>query len=124
MPGSPKSTLTLALVWDYKLLPGYALTSAVNGVYHSRTALQATQPGFQGTPIQYSSDYKTVNLNVALKHSGWQGSLYSTNVFNTRSILAPPSIPNGIINGEVNKLTNDYVVNQPRTIGLRIGYRF
>jgi len=124
MPGSPKSTLTLALVWDYNLLPGYALTSALNGVYHSRTALQATQPGFQGTPIQYSSDYKTVNLNVALKHSGWQGSLYSTNVFNTRSILAPPSIPNGIINGQVNKLTNDYVVNQPRTIGFRVGYRF
>jgi hypothetical protein len=40
-------------------------------------------------------------------------------VFDKQEILAPPSQPN-----QFDNLTNDYLVNQPRTIGLRVAYSF
>ncbi len=42
-----------------------------------------------------------------------------TNVLNRQEILAPPSQPN-----EVDNLTNEYIVNPPRELGLRVGYSF
>jgi hypothetical protein len=46
-------------------------------------------------------------------------TLYVTNVFDKQEILAPPSQPN-----QVDNLTNDYLVNPPREIGIRMGYFF
>jgi hypothetical protein len=45
--------------------------------------------------------------------------LYVTNLFEKEEFLAPPSQPNAL-----NNLTNDYLVNPPREIGLRVGYSF
>jgi hypothetical protein len=45
--------------------------------------------------------------------------LYVTNLFDHQSILVSPTQFN-----ELDKLTNDYVVDPPREIGLRFGYTF
>jgi outer membrane receptor protein involved in Fe transport len=76
-------------------------------------------PSLGTTSVQHSSTYQIVNLNIALNHKPWQVTLYATNLFDRQEILAPPSQPN-----ELGNLTNDYLVNPPRQIGLRIGYSF
>jgi iron complex outermembrane recepter protein len=118
LPGSPKNSLSASLRYDINLSPGYVLTTTLNGVLRSAVALQVA-PVVGSSTTQYSSSYEIMNLNVALLHQRWRTTLYVTNVFDKQEILAPPSQPN-----EINNLTNDYQVNPPRVIGLRVGYSF
>jgi iron complex outermembrane receptor protein len=118
LPGSPKTSVSAALIYDVNLAPGYDLTLSPNGVYRSATALQLA-PSVGTTTIQHSSSYEIVNLNVALKHNSWQATFYVTNLFDKEEILAPPSQPN-----QLDNLTNDFLVNPPREIGIRLGYKF
>jgi hypothetical protein len=69
--------------------------------------------------VQYSSTYEIMNLSAAVLHNAWRGTLYITNLFDKQNILVPPTQFN-----ELGKLTNDYVVNPPREIGLRLAYTF
>jgi iron complex outermembrane receptor protein len=118
LPGSPKTSLSAALIYDVPLSPGYDLSISANGVYRSEVALQVA-PSLGNTTVQHSSTYQIMNLSVALNHKPWRATLYVTNLFDRQEILAPPSQPN-----ELNNLTNDYLVNPPREIGLRLGYSF
>jgi hypothetical protein len=105
-------------MYDVKLSPGYVLTTTLNGVLRSAVALQVA-PVVGSSTVQYSSSYEIMNVNFALAHQRWRTTLYLTNIFDKQEILAPPSQPN-----EINNLTNDYQVNTPRVIGLRVGYSF
>jgi iron complex outermembrane receptor protein len=118
LPGSPKTSVSAALNYDVNLKPGYDLTLSVNGVYRSAMALQVA-PSVGGTTIQHSSTFEIMNLNAVLNHKPWRGTLYVRNVFDKQEILAQPSQPN-----QVENLTNDYLVNPPREIGVRVGYFF
>ena len=118
LPGSPKNSLSASLMYDVNLSPGYVLTMTVNGVYRSAVALQVA-PVVGTSTVQYSSTYEIMNLNVALAHAHWRATFYATNIFDKQEILAQPSQPN-----QINNLTNDYLVNSPRVIGLRLGYSF
>jgi iron complex outermembrane recepter protein len=116
LPGSPKTSLSAALIYDINLKPGYDLTLSTNGVYRSAVALQVA-PTLGNTTVQHSSTYEIMNLSAALNHERWRATVYVTNVFDKEEILAPPSQPN-----QVENLTNDYLVNPPREIGIRLGY--
>jgi iron complex outermembrane recepter protein len=118
LPGSPKTSLSAALIYDVNLRPGYDLTLGANGVYRSATALQLA-PSVGTTTIQHSSTYEVMNLNATLNHERWRTTLYVTNVFDKQAILAPPSQPN-----QLNNLTNDFLVSPPRQVGIRLGYYF
>jgi len=118
LPGSPKTSVSAALIYDINLSPGYVLTLSPNGVYRSATALQVA-PSVGTTTIQHSSSYQIVNFSASLTHSAWRATMYVTNAFDRQEILAPPSQPN-----QLNNLTNDYLVNQPRVIGVRVAYSF
>jgi outer membrane receptor protein involved in Fe transport len=118
LPGSPKTSVSAALIYEANLTPGYDLTLSANGVYRTAVALQVA-PSVGTTTIQHSSSYEIMNLNLMLTHKPWRATLYVTNVFDKEEILAPPSQPN-----ELNNLTNDFLVNPPREIGLRLGYSF
>ena len=118
LPGSPKSSVSAALIYDVNVAPGYLLTITPNGVYRSATALQLA-PSVGTTTIQHSSTYEIMNLNVTLTHASWHATLYVTNVFDKQEILAPPSQPN-----QLDNLSNDFLVNPPREIGVRLGYAF
>jgi iron complex outermembrane recepter protein len=118
LPGSPKNSVSAALIYDINLAPGYELTLSPNGVYRSATALQLA-PSVGTTAIQHSSTYEIMNLNVILTHLPWRATLYVTNLFDKEEILSPPSQPN-----QLDNLTNDFLVNPPREIGLRLGYSF
>jgi len=118
LPGSPKTSVSAALIYDINLTPGYDLALSANGVYRSAVALQVA-PSLGNTAIQHSSTYEIMNLNAVLNHKPWSATFYVTNVFDKEEILAPPSQPN-----QVDNLTNDYLVNPPREIGVRVGYSF
>ena len=118
MPGSPKNSVSGALIYDINLTPSYLLTLQANGVYRDAVALQVA-PSVGTTTIQHSSSYAVMNLNVTLSHKPWRATLYVTNVFDKQEILAPPSQPN-----QLGNLTNDFLVNPPRETGIRVGYAF
>ncbi len=118
LPGSPKTSVSTALIYDLNPTPGYGLALSANGVYRSAVALQVA-PTVGTTTVQHSSSFEIMNLNAVLSHESWRMTLYVTNVFDKQEILAPPSQPN-----QVDNLTNDYLVNPPREIGIRMGYFF
>jgi iron complex outermembrane receptor protein len=118
MPGSPKTSASAALVYDMNLSPSYDLALMANGVYRSAVPMQLT-PSLGVTTVQQSSTYEIMNLSTALIHRPWRATLYVTNVFNKQNILVPPTQLN-----ELGNLTNDYVVNPPREIGVRFAYTF
>jgi iron complex outermembrane recepter protein len=118
LPGSPKTSLSTALIYDMDLAPKYDLALSVNGVYRSPVALELAPP-LGTTTVQHSSSFEIVNFSASLNHKPWHTTLYVTNVFDRQEILAQPVQPN-----QLNNLTNDYLVNPPREIGIRAGYAF
>ena len=118
LPGSPKTSVSAALIYDINLTAGSDLALSVNGVYRSATALQVA-PSVGGTSVQHSSSFEMLNLSATLNHKPWHTTLFVTNLLDKQEVLAPPSQPN-----QVNDLTNDYLVNPPREIGVRVGYSF
>jgi outer membrane receptor protein involved in Fe transport len=118
MPGSPKNSASVALIYDMDLSSGYTLTFNVNGVYRSAVPMQLT-PTLGVTTVQYSGTYEMLNLSAALVRKAWRATLYVTNVADRQNVLVPPTQFN-----ELGKLTNDYVVSPPREIGLRLAYHF
>lgn len=118
MPGSAKTSLSAALMYDMPLTPGYDLALNVNGTYRSTVPMQLT-PTLGTTTVQRSGSFELVNLSAALHHRPWRATVYVTNLFDRQNILVPPTQMN-----ELGKLTNDYIVNPPREIGLRLAYRF
>ncbi len=118
LPGSPKTSLNVALIYDVAVAPGYELTLSGNSSYRSAVALQLA-PSVGTTTIQHSTAYEVTNLNATLHHGAWHATLYCTNLFDKEVFLAQPSQPN-----QLDNLTNDYLVNPPREIGMRVGYSF
>ncbi len=118
MPGSPKESASLAIAYAVPLSATYDLQLMANGVYRSKVPMQLS-PTLGVTTVQYSSTYELMNLQAAVTHLNWRGTFYITNVFDRQNILVPPTQFN-----ELGKLTNDYVVSQPREIGLRLAYSF
>jgi len=118
MPGSPKSSASVALHYDMAVASDYDLALAANAVYRSAVPMQLT-PSLGVTSVQYSSSYEMVNVNATLNHKPWRMTLYVTNLFDRENILVPPTQFN-----ELGNLTNDYLVSIPREVGLRVAYTF
>lgn len=111
-------SLSGGLLCDVSLAPEYDLACAATGTYRSAVALQVA-PSVGTTTIQHSSSYEIMNLNMSRRHEPWHATFYVTNLLDRREILAPPPQPN-----ELDNLTNDYLVNPPREMGIRVGYAF
>lgn len=118
MPGSPKTSASAGVVYDAGIVSGWDLTFEANGVYRSAIPLQLT-PTLGVTTVQHSSSYETMNVSSTVTHRSWQVTLYVTNLFDRQNILVSPTQFD-----ELDKLTNDYIVNPPRQTGLRFGYTF
>jgi iron complex outermembrane recepter protein len=118
MPGSPKNSASAGVVYDMNIAPDYDLALAANGVFRGVVPMQLT-PTLGVTTVQQSSTYEVMNISAALIHKPWRTTLYVTNLFDKQDILVPPTQFN-----ELGKLTNDYLVNPPREIGIRVAYTF
>lgn len=117
MPGSPKTSITAAIDYQRMIASGYGLSLSLNGSYHSPIVMGLTAA--EGTTaVQQSSSYLIMNVSAALSHDPWQATIYVTNLADKQEILAPPTLV------ALDNLTNDYVVNEPRVIGVRLAYMF
>ncbi len=117
LPGSPKTSLSAALDYERHLAPGYTMALSLNGSYRSPVVMNLTAA--EGTTsVQRSSSYLVINTAASLIHYPWRTTVYVTNLANKREILAPPTLV------AFDNLTNDYIVNQPRVVGVRLAYRF
>jgi outer membrane receptor protein involved in Fe transport len=122
MPGSPKTSVAATLTYAFPVAPGYDMALSANGAYRTsvRYALAAPPESVGGyTSIPSSTSYETLNFSAALIHKPWRITAYVTNLLDRQDILAPPPQVN-----QVGNLTNDYIVNPPREVGVRVGYTF
>jgi len=118
LPGSPKFSAGANLQYSAPVAPGYRMTLVLNGNYRSTVAMGlASSLGTTG--VQRSTDYAVVNASAEIRHGAWRATLYAKNLINSQWVLVPPTQMN-----ELNNLTNDYTVNRPREVGLRLGYVF
>jgi outer membrane receptor protein involved in Fe transport len=99
----------------------YDLLLSLNGAYRSSEKMSLA-PVLGSTTIQQNSSYEVVNLSAAVNHKPWRYTAYVTNLFNRQSILVPP--PQAAAGQNFNLLADDYLVNPPRVIGIRVGYTF
>jgi len=121
MPGSPKNSISAALLFARALAPSYDLSVSFNGVYRSAVKMQLA-PTLGSASVQQSSSYEIFNLSATVTHAAWHTTLYATNLFDREQVLVPP--PQAGAANDFNGLANDELVNPPRQIGVRIGYKF
>ena len=121
MPGSPKNSLSAAVVYDTLLTPGYGLSLSLNGVYRSAVKMQLA-PTLGSATVLQSSSYGILNASAAVSHQAWRATAYVTNLLDKQEVLVPPN--QGTPANNLGALANDYVVNPPREIGVRLAYSF
>jgi hypothetical protein len=121
MPGSPKTSVSAALLYDTPIAPSYDLALSLNGVYRTAEKMQLA-PTLGSTTVQQSSSYGILNASATVKHYSWHFTGYVTNLLDKQEFLVPPSqISAG---NNFDRLADDYVINPPRTVGIRVGYTF
>jgi len=117
MPGSPKTALSGTIVYKRALAPTYDWDVSVNGSYSSVVPLYLS-----ATQAQYKTPaYGLVNLDTNIRHNGWRLGAYVKNLADRRVPLVP-SVVNPILLDQ--SLATSELINPPREIGLRAGYRF
>jgi iron complex outermembrane recepter protein len=121
MPGSPKTSVSAALLYDTPITQGYDLALSLNGVYRTAVKMQLA-PTLGSASVQQSSSYGILNASAALNHKPWRFTAYVTNLLDKQEVLVPPSQASA--GNNFDKLADDYVVNPPREIGIRVGYSF
>jgi iron complex outermembrane recepter protein len=113
LPGSPKVSAAVTVVYDWTLAPGYDLSLSLNETYRSQVPL------FLSAMPQVSPSFGLLNLSATVIHKPWRLLGYVTNLADKHELLAPPGTP-----GRLDKLSNDYILNRPRETGLRVFYAF
>jgi outer membrane receptor protein involved in Fe transport len=108
-------------VYDTPLTPGYDLSLSFNGVYRSAVKMQLA-PTLGSASVLQSSSYGILNASAAVSHQAWRATAYVTNLLDKQEILVPPN--QGTPENNLSGLANDYVVNPPREVGLRVAYSF
>jgi outer membrane receptor protein involved in Fe transport len=121
MPGSPKVSLNAALNYSRPLAQDYELLLSLNGAYRSSETMSLA-PVLGATTVQQNSSYGVVNASATVNHKPWRYTAYVTNLLNRESILVPP--PQAAAGQNFYELADDYLVNPPRVIGIRVGYTF
>jgi len=118
LPGSPKFSAGANLQYSTAVAPGYRMTMVLNGSYRSSMAMGLAS-SLGTTTVERSTDYAIVNASVEIRHGQWHATLYAKNLINSQWVFVPPPQIN-----ELGNLTNEYTVNRPREVGLRLGYVF
>ena len=121
LPGSPKNSVSAALLYDTPVAPGYDLALSLNGVYRSAVKMQLA-PTLGSATVQQSSSYQVLNASATLNHKPWRFTGYVTNLLDKQEVLVPPTQLSA--GNNLDRLADDYVINPPRQVGFRVGYTF
>jgi iron complex outermembrane recepter protein len=115
LPGSPKTSAAATITYNRSLMPGYESVTTLNATYRDRI-LVSLDPTVPSTPSM-----ALINMSTAVSHNSWTATGYVKNLADRRTVVFPPT---GIGVGGLNDLPNDYLINRPREIGVRISYAF
>ncbi len=118
LPGSPKSSVSANIEYSRMLMPDYDMTISLNGTNRSPITLGLAN-SLGTTTVQKSTNYAILNASAVIRHKSWRVTAYVTNLLDKQEYLAPPTQLN-----QLDNLTNDYVVNRPREVGLRLAYSY
>ena len=121
LPGSPKNSLSAALLYDMPIVAGYDLALSLNGVYRSAVKMQLA-PTLGSANVQQSSSYQVLNASATVNHKPWRFTGYVTNLTDKQEVLVPPTQLSA--GNNLDRLADDYVINPPRQVGFRVGYTF
>lgn len=122
LPNAPKYSATLALNYRQPLqgsLAKWNLDWHVNGTYRSSTLSQLVSTDPQAPPPFKIDAFQLWDASVTMTGDGrLYGGLFAQNLFNALAITG------GQDAGSVGLRGAHFFVGRPRTIGLRVGYRF
>jgi len=125
LPGAPKNVLTFALDNTWEINSGMNLVAAFNTYYQSGSENFINQ----SDSINESFDsFALIGVNASLQAENWSATLYVRNLGDEAGASGgfPPShwsYDTGIFENWYGNGNRQFIV-QPRTIGLRFGYRF
>ena len=122
LPNSPKYSATLAL--DYKAplpaaLSTWTMDWHLNGNYRSSTLSQLVSTDPQAPPPFKIVGFELWDASVTMTGTnGFYGGLFAQNIFNALAVTG------GQDAGAVGIRAAHFFLGRPRTLGLRLGYRF
>jgi outer membrane receptor protein involved in Fe transport len=109
MPGVPRSTVNASLDYLQKLQANYTLDYHIDGSYKGSTVSLFNS---QDTAFFRMSSFTIWDAALTLAHKQWAVSLYGQNLLDARGVL-------GGTPASINGPSAFFLVNRPRTIGLR-----
>jgi outer membrane receptor protein involved in Fe transport len=121
LPNSPKHSATLALNYTHAapFLAGWNMRWHVDTSYRSSTMSQLTSTDPTVPPPFKIQGFEIWDGSVDFSNGGgFYTRLYAENIFNQLAITG------GADAGEVGIRAEHYYVGRPRTVGLRVGYKF
>jgi iron complex outermembrane receptor protein len=121
LPNSPKHSATLALNYTHAmpLLSGWDIRWHVDASYRSSTMSQLASTDPTVPPPFRIKGFEIWNGSVDFSHgAGFYTRLYAENIFNQLAVTG------GADAGEVGVRAEHYYVGRPRTVGVRVGYKF
>ena len=125
LPGAPENTLSVLFDNTWELGSGMRLVAAVNAYYQSDTQNFIDQ---SATLNKEYDSFTLVNANVTLAKDAWSAMLYVRNLGDEDG--ANGGFPSSYWSYDTGTFENWYgngnreFIVQPRTIGLKVGYRF
>jgi hypothetical protein len=119
LPGSPKTSVASTLSYERALAAGYDLSLSINGTYRTKVIYNVVPVAGSSSTGAISSSYQVFNFFSSIEHGPLRLTGYITNIFDRQEILKPPGNP-----GRLGGLVNDYLVNRPLEVGMRVGYSF
>ncbi len=120
LPGSPRTSGSATLSYSQPLAAQQHINYTLNVEYKGSiaNALPATNGSTFGANAVILPSYTFLNATIAYVTDHWKVALYGTNLLDRRAVYSAPVIQTPIL----GNLVNDYTINQPRQIGLRLQY--
>jgi len=110
----PHSTAALSVAYSRDIAADYRLTARVSDTYTGYATDEAFYFGVHLPPYSLSA------ARLTLAHGAWDASLFVDNLTNKTALL---TANNTQFQLNIPQLTR-YTVNQPRTTGVQLEYRF
>lgn len=119
LPGSAKTSAGLFLKYDIPLASDSAI-DLDGGINYKGSVVLAMPSSALPTP-PLAGGYALLNGSVSYLHGGWQAALFIDNATDKRAVNW---INPGYGTGTYMDQSRSFFINHPRSIGLRLNYRF
>ena len=125
LPGAPESVFSVLLDNTWELSGGMRLSAALNAYYQSDTENFVNQ---SATLNKTYDAFTLLNVNMTLTTDAWSAMLYIRNLGDEEGASggfpsAYWSYDTGVFENWYGNGNRQFIV-QPRTIGVKLGYRF